>query len=262
MVRLRARLYDPALGRFHALDPHAENYLSWTPYNYVANNPILLIDPNGMDWFYNDQTGNVIYVSSLRQGAEKGMEEGWQWMGVNNMFSNGKSGTDDASVLEKNKDLADDFSTNEFYDSDGNMSLTTSASFTSDNAKTFMKGQGYDFKPKTYKFHNDVTTEYYPEPHGQVTISHDNSNVEQVLTSRYIHQDLVVKNTKTLSDYKPPIYGPPKLFGPMYSIRDQSWTIRKDIYGTHAFGRKAGKAINWLEKNTPWKSAYEKFLKK
>ncbi len=46
-----ARYYDPALGRFHTIDPHAENYLSWTPYNYVANNPIALIDPDGMDWY-------------------------------------------------------------------------------------------------------------------------------------------------------------------------------------------------------------------
>ncbi len=51
-------MYDKSLGRFHCIDPHTENYLSWTPYNYVANNPILLIDPNGMDW-YRNQDGHV-----------------------------------------------------------------------------------------------------------------------------------------------------------------------------------------------------------
>ena len=45
------RFYDAVLGRWHVIEPHAENYLSWTSYNYVANNPINLIDPNGMDWY-------------------------------------------------------------------------------------------------------------------------------------------------------------------------------------------------------------------
>jgi len=48
-----ARNYDPQLGRFNQIDPHAYNYDSWTPYNYVANNPILLIDPDGKDWVIN-----------------------------------------------------------------------------------------------------------------------------------------------------------------------------------------------------------------
>ena len=42
-----ARFYDPALARFHCLDALAEKLPSWTPYNYVRNNPILRIDPNG-----------------------------------------------------------------------------------------------------------------------------------------------------------------------------------------------------------------------
>jgi uncharacterized protein RhaS with RHS repeats len=40
---------DPVLGRFMSVDPHAERYPSWTPYNYVYNNPINGIDPDGRD---------------------------------------------------------------------------------------------------------------------------------------------------------------------------------------------------------------------
>ncbi|MCI5055519.1 MAG: RHS repeat-associated core domain-containing protein, partial [Flavobacteriales bacterium] len=44
-----ARWYDPSIARWNAIDPLAEEFLSWTPYHYVHNNPANLIDPNGKD---------------------------------------------------------------------------------------------------------------------------------------------------------------------------------------------------------------------
>lgn len=61
-----ARFYDASLGRFHTVDPLAENYDSWTPYNYVGNNPVKLIDPNGMEWVDPDEAKKLQDAAQAR----------------------------------------------------------------------------------------------------------------------------------------------------------------------------------------------------
>jgi RHS repeat-associated protein len=52
-----ARWYDAAVGRWGQVDPLASNYTDYSPYNFVANNPLLYIDPNGKEiWiFFNTE---------------------------------------------------------------------------------------------------------------------------------------------------------------------------------------------------------------
>lgn len=54
-----ARIEDPQLGVWHNSDPLAEKGFSYTPYNYCINNPIGLIDPDGMEFAKFDEWNKI-----------------------------------------------------------------------------------------------------------------------------------------------------------------------------------------------------------
>jgi len=47
-IDITARNYDASIGRWMNIDPLAEDYDAWSPYNFVYNSPLQFIDPTGM----------------------------------------------------------------------------------------------------------------------------------------------------------------------------------------------------------------------
>ena len=70
MYDFGARMLDPALGRWFSIDPLAENSLDLNPYHFVANNPLIFVDPDGMDWFYYKKEGEEEASWNWQDGSE------------------------------------------------------------------------------------------------------------------------------------------------------------------------------------------------
>lgn len=79
-----ARYYDSRIARWLQVDPLADKYPAWTPFGYCADSPLILIDPNGEDWYINNESGALHWYDGKYD--ESSTPEGYSWLGENNYF--------------------------------------------------------------------------------------------------------------------------------------------------------------------------------
>ncbi len=92
-----ARMYDPRVGRWFALDPLAAKYPAYTPYSFVNNSPLIHVDPDGKDIIY---VGNWTKKEKRHQKAMLKMSYG---KAVYKRFKNSK--TDDIYIAKSSVPL-------------------------------------------------------------------------------------------------------------------------------------------------------------
>ena len=101
-----ARLYDSELGLFLGVDPLADKFAAWSPYNYVLGNPVGLVDPDGAApqqaswgtdpnshkrWNFYRKFGHASFEAALSAGASNGYKGLYlvsQWRVENGFRSN------------------------------------------------------------------------------------------------------------------------------------------------------------------------------
>ena len=66
-----SRYYSSDLSIWLSVDPQAAKYASLSPYNYCANNPVKLVDPNGEEWETPEDANYAQHLISIAQTRQK-----------------------------------------------------------------------------------------------------------------------------------------------------------------------------------------------
>ena len=102
-----ARQYNPVTARWDRMDPLSEKYYSISPYAYCANNPVRLVDPNGMaSTDYYNMSGDKIGTDNIVNQQRVVVKNSADVANVQNQMAS--TGTVDASQISSGVTLPSD----------------------------------------------------------------------------------------------------------------------------------------------------------
>jgi RHS repeat-associated protein len=84
-----ARYYDSGLSIWLSVDPMSDKYPSMSPYNYCANNPVILVDPDGRE--------TIVGLNGELLGCRK---EGWKGVPIVMDAKDNKEGLSSKEILK------------------------------------------------------------------------------------------------------------------------------------------------------------------
>ena len=119
------RPYDPQLGRFTGVDPLAESFVFESPYNFGANNPVLLVDPLGLAPSYNFE--NKRYEN--KRGREVSFEQALASNGIDREGSSEESEKQPPGNSTVGSKESHDFLENKIFESMDELSSTYAEEF-------------------------------------------------------------------------------------------------------------------------------------
>jgi len=90
-----ARMYDPQIARWQSVDNSADNYHSFSPYNYALNNPVNVIDPDGNDIYV------LIWWSKEKGPHGEDAETGHAGIAIDNYKQEDKKDKDGKVIKDK-----------------------------------------------------------------------------------------------------------------------------------------------------------------